>query len=53
MVLLQRGLQIKNKKRQKKKKNEYLFFNLKSIYMKHENIIIDFKKKIEIKKITK
>ena len=39
MVLLQRGLKIKKKK----KKNEYLFFNFKTIYMKYENIIIKFK----------
>ena len=38
MVLLQRGLKIK-----KKKKNEYLFFNFKTIYIKYENIIINFK----------
>jgi hypothetical protein len=40
MVLLQRGLK-------KKKKNEYLFFNFKTIYMKYESII-----EIEIKKMT-
>jgi hypothetical protein len=57
MVLLQRGLKIE------KKKNEYLFFNFKTIYMKYENVIINFKtnevkyidlkKKIELKKMTK
>jgi hypothetical protein len=36
MVLLQRRLK-------KKKKNEYLFFNFKTIYMKYENIIINYK----------
>jgi hypothetical protein len=41
MVLLQRRLKIKKKK--KRKKNEYLFFNFKAIYMKYENIIINFK----------
>jgi hypothetical protein len=29
--------------KKKKKKNEYLFFNFKTIYMKYENIIINFK----------
>jgi hypothetical protein len=53
MVLLQRGLKIKKKKKKKKKKrrrrrrrmNEYLFFNFKTtgIYIKYENIIINFK----------
>jgi hypothetical protein len=50
MVLLQRGLKIK------KKKKEYLFLNFKTIYMKYEENevkYIDFKKKIEIKKMTK
>ena len=35
------GLKIKIKR--KKKKNEYLFFNFKTIYMKYENVIINFK----------
>ena len=26
-----------------KKKNKYLFFNFKTIYMKYENVIINFK----------